>query len=466
LPAHRQSTTLRKTEDTRRMTASPDALRQSPLYRVLHALARGETGSEALTGACLAAITRDSDGHAWSWVDAAGALAAARASDERRAEGRPLGRLDGVPIAVSDVFDVAGMPTGLGLPGHPGLAAEDAFVVQRLRGAGAVILGKTAVDEAGFGTVGRNPHHGDVRNPHAPDRVAGGSSGGAAAAVAAGHAIAALAADTLGGARIPAAFCGLVAHKPTFGELSCRGLAAGLRRLDCPALIVRAVQDAGLLLPVLHGYDAADPRSRKRRVPLAPPDWTPGRLKAGVVADLSTLGVDAAVVENFSAVMARVAPVFGSALPVALDIAPLDVDVSRRAAMLLMEAELLAVHGDRLGSASPRLRALLDYAVRKSAVDHAAAHRRLDDHIVMVRRLFEQYDVLLLPTVAGAPPPAGADEPHNLADLTALASLAGCPALHLPLPGGLGLQLVGEPRSDLRLLELGGILASVADTGE
>ncbi len=448
------------------MAASPDVLRQAPLYRVLHALARGEASSEALTGASLAAIARDGGLNAWTWVDAAGALAAARASDERRAEGRPLGRLDGVPIAISDVFDVAGMPTGLGLPGHPGLAAEDAFVVQRLRGAGAVFLGKTAIDEAGFGAVGRNPHHGDIGNPVHPGRAAGGSSGGAAAAVAAGHAVAALAADTLGGARIPAAFCGLVAHKPTFGELSCRGLAAGLRRLDCPALLTRTVQDAGLLLPVLHGYDAADPRSRKRRVPLAPPDWAPGELKAGVVADLAALGVGAGVVENFSAVMARVAPVFGSALPVALDISPLDVAASRRAALLLMEAEILAAHGARLDGASAHLRGLLEFATRKSAADHAAANRRLDDHIVRVRRLFEQYDVLLLPTVATPPPAFGADEPHNLADLTALASLAGCPALSLPLPGGLGLQLVGEPGSDLRLLELGQIIASVADTGE
>lgn len=448
------------------MTASPDALRQAPLYRVLHALARDEVSSEALVGACLAAIARDGHLNAWTWVDAAGALAAARASDARRAEGRPLGRLDGVPIAISDAFDVAGMPTSLGLPGHPGLAADDAHVVRRLRGAGAVFLGKTNLDEAAFGTVGRNPHFGDVRNPVLPDRAAGGASGGAAAALAAGHAVVALGSDTLGATRIPAAFCGLVGHKPTLGELSARGMAAALRRLDCPGLLARTVQDVGLVLPVLAGYDAGDPRSRKRRVPLAPPDWVPGELKAGVVADLALLGVDAAVVENFSAVMARVAPVFGSALPVALEIAPLEVAATRRAALLLMEAEILAAHEPRLGGASPRLRWLLDFAQRKTAADAARAHRRLDGHVVMVRRLFEQFDVLLLPTVAAPPPAWGADEPANLADLPALASLAGCPALSLPLPGGLGLQLVGAPGSDLRLLELGQVIASVADTGE
>jgi Asp-tRNA(Asn)/Glu-tRNA(Gln) amidotransferase A subunit family amidase len=448
------------------MSASPDVLRQAPLYRVLHALAKGETSSEALTGACLAAIARDGHLNAWVWVDAAGALAAARASDSRRAEGKPLGRLDGVPIAVKDNFDVAGMPTGLGLPGHPGLAENDAHVVRRLRGAGAVLLGKTNLDEVAFGTVGRNAHHGDVGNPVLPGRAAGGSSAGSAAAVAAGHAIAALGSDTLGSVRIPAAFCGLVGLKPTFGEISCRGLAAALRRLDCPGLLTRTVQDAGLLLPLLAGYDAGDPRSRKRRVPLAPPDWVPGELKAGVVADLSALGVDAAVVENFSAVMARVAPVFGSALPLALDVAPLDVAATRRAALLLMEAEILSAHEARLDGASPRLRWLLDYAQRKSAADFARADRRLDHHVIQVRRLFEQFDVLLLPTVASPPPALGTDEPANLADLTALASLAGCPALSLPLPGGLGLQLVGAPGSDLRLLELGQVLAAVADTGE
>lgn len=448
------------------MTASPDALRQAPLYRVLHALAKGETSSEALTGACLAAIARDGHLNAWTWVDAAGALAAARASDERRAEGKPLGRLDGVPIAVTDAFDIAGMPTSLGLPGHPGLAEHDAHVVRRLRGAGAVFLGKTNLDEAAFGTVGRNPHFGDVRNPVHPGRAAGGASGGSAAALAAGHAVVALGTDTLGATRIPAAFCGLVGHKPTLGELSARGMAPALRRLDCPGLLARAVQDIGLVLPVLAGYDAGDPRSRKRRVPLAPPDWVPGELKAGVVADLSALGVDAAVVENFSAVMARVAAVFGSALPVALEIAPLEVAATRRAALLLMEAEILAAHEARLGGASTRLRWLLDFAQRKTAADAARAHRRLDGHVVQVRRLFEQFDVLLLPTVATPPPAWGAEEPANLADLTALASLAGCPALSLPLPGGLGLQLVGAPGSDLRLIELAGILASVADTGE
>jgi Asp-tRNA(Asn)/Glu-tRNA(Gln) amidotransferase A subunit family amidase len=305
-----------------------------------------------------------------------------------------------------------------------------------------------------------------VQNPRDPNVVAGGACAGSAAAVAAGHAVAALASDTLSGARIPAAFCGLLGHKPTIGELSTRGMATGLRRLDCPSVIARCVQDIGLLLPVMAGYDPGDPRSRKRRIPLAPPDWVPGELKAGVISDLAVLGVAAEVVESFSTVMARVAPVFGSALPVALEIAPLQIADTRRAALLLMEADVLAAHEAQVQGASSRVQHMLGYATTKSAVDMARAHRSLDAYVVHMRRLFEQFDVLLLPTTSVMPPSVDADEPPNMADLSALASLAGCPSLSLPLANGLGLQLVGAPGSDLRLLELGEVLSAVAEAGE
>ena len=448
------------------MSSNVESLRNAPLVCVLHALAAGEIGSEALTTACLAAIERDARLHAWTCVDAQGALAAARASDARRAAGTPLGRLDGVPLAIKDNLDVAGLPTTLGLPSRrTRVAAEDAFIVAKLRGAGAVLLGKTGMDELGLGVCGRNPHYGDVVNPLHPGRVTGGSSAGAAVAVAAGHAIVAVGSDTLGSARIPAAFCGVVALKPTFGELSSRGLGAALRRLDCPSLVARHVGDIAPLLQLLAGYDAADPRSRRRRVPLAPPDWAPGSLRAGVVSDLAALGASDAVVRTFSAAVQRAAPIFGETRPLALDLAAFEVAATRRAALLLMESEILAAHGADLVGASERVLEMLAFAQKKSASDFARADRRLDAHVVRVRKLFDDVDVLLLPTSPLAPPLIGAPEPANLADFTALASLAGCPALSLPLPGGIGLQLVGLPGSDLRLLELGEVLRAVIDAG-
>jgi Asp-tRNA(Asn)/Glu-tRNA(Gln) amidotransferase A subunit family amidase len=130
-----------------------------------------------------------------------------------------------------------------------------------------------------------------------------------------------------------------------------------------------------------------------------------------------------------------------------------------------MEAEILAAHEADLAGASDRLLGLLAFARGKSAADAARADRGLDRHLVQVRALFEQFDVLLLPTVPMTPPRLADDEPGNLADFTALASLAGCPALSLPLSDGVGLQLVGAPGSDLRLIELGEILAAVLDAG-
>ena len=449
------------------MPRTADRLRHAPLCTVLHALATGETTSAALTEACLAAIERDAALNAWTFVDADGARRAAREADARRAEGRTVGRLDGIPLAIKDNFDVAGLPTTAGLAARRGrLAHEDAHVVSKLRGAGAVLLGKTNLDEAAFGTLGRNPHYGDVRNPRDANVVAGGTSAGAAAAVAAGHCIAALGSDTIGAIRIPAAFCGVVGLKPTFGELSTHGMQPLLRRTDCPGFLVRGVQDATPLLQVCAGYDARDPRSRKRRVPMAPPDWTPGVLRAGIVDDLQSLGASPDVLAKFETAVQRALPIFGSSAPAALQLAPLDVLQTRRAALLMMEAELLATHGDDLHGASDRVAAMLAYANTKTAAAYAQADRRLDHFVVRVRALFERFDVLMLPVTPVAPPRIGDDEPGAIPDFTALASLASCPALALPLGQGIGLQLVGAPGSDLRLLELGEILAAVLDAGD
>lgn len=443
--------------------ASAETFRHAGMCRILHAFAAGRLSAEALTAAYLDAIARENgERKAYALVAADSALAEASASDRRRAEGRPLGRLDGLPIAIKDNIDVAGLPTGLGLAGAPPApACRDAFVVERLRAAGAVILGKTTLDEAAAGTIGRNPVVGDVPNPRLPGRVAGGSSAGSAAAVAAGLCAAALGSDTMGSVRIPAAFCGVVGLRPTVGELSARGLASALRRVDSIGVLTRGVACVAPLLQVMAGYDPEDPRSRRRRVPLAPPDWQPGEIRVGVVADLDALGVARSVAQGFGSAIGRIAGLFRASAPVELEVASLDIAAARRAALLLMEAEILAAHEDRLVGASAGLRRLLDFATRRSAVDYARAARRLDALVVQVRRLFERFDVLLLPTVAAAPPLLGADEPGNLADLTALASLGGCPALSLPLDGGLGLQLVGAPGSDLRLLELGEVLEAV-----
>ena len=190
------------------------------------------------------------------------------AAERRRRDG-VIGRLDGIPMAFKDNFDIAGCRPRRGLAGsRTRVAQHDAHVVARLRAAGAVLIGKTNMDEGALGAATDNPHFGATHNPHRHGYSAGGSSGGSAAAVAAGLAVAAIGSDTLGSVRIPASYCGVCALKPTHGEISARGLVPAARRLDAVGVLAREVGDLSVLLQVLAGYDADDPRSRRRRVAL------------------------------------------------------------------------------------------------------------------------------------------------------------------------------------------------------
>lgn len=439
-------------------------------FQHLHWLASGQIDSVALTRACLAAIERDRALNAWLALDPSAPDQAA-AADVRRREGRTIGRLDGLTVAVKDNLDVAGLPTSVGLPGRRGrIAREDSAAVARLRAAGAVILGKTNLDEASLGSAGLNPHFGPVRNPLRDGFIAGGSSAGSAVAVASGHCSFALGSDTLGSVRIPASHCGIVGLRPTFGEISTRGLVHAARRLDCIGLLARSVEDIAIVLNVLAGYDAADPRSRRRRVPLAPPDWEPGRLNSATLKDLSALGVEPAVRALFERALSALAPHLGERREV--DFGGYDFSRTRRAALLVMESEMAIEFADDLADAShppsDRLRGLIDYARGKSAPDLVVADRTLDTAVLEGRRLFDGVDVLVLPTIGHGAYPLAEGERANDADLSGFASLAGCPAISVPmghLPDGLpiGLQLVARPGADLRLIELAGICAATLD---
>ncbi len=445
-------------------------LRGASAFQLLHWMAAGRLDACRLAALHAAAIGHENTRLRAFTALAPTAMAEAAASDARRAARGAIGRLDGLTVAVKDNIDVAGLPTALGLATRSRPAAADAGVVARLRAAGAVILGKTALDEGTLGSAGLGAPGGAVAHPQRDGVVAGGSSAGSAVAVAAGLCAFALGTDTLGSTRIPASHCGVFGLRPTPGEIAMHGVVKSARRLDSVGLLARSVQDLSLVLQVLNSYDPADPRSRRRRVALAPPDWEPGRLRSGFLTDLGAVGVDAGV----RAVFARAVETLGRELGEREDIdpSPWDFTRMRRAGLLVMEAELALEFAEDLADGargpSPRLRAMLDFARSRSAVDYAAADRRIDRAVVLARELFSRIDVLVLPTVPHGPYAVAEGERANDADLTAFASLAGCPAISLPmgtLDDGLpvGLQLVGAPGSDLRLIELAGICAARLD---
>ncbi|MGA9343154.1 MAG: amidase [Rhodanobacteraceae bacterium] len=448
---------------------SEQELRGASAFHLLHWLAAGRIDSAYLTSVYREVIARENPRfNAYVSLDD-GAMAAAAASDARRREGCIVGRLDGLPVAIKDNMDVAGLMTGCGMP-NGRVAGVDAGAVARLRAAGAIILGKTALDEAALGTTTASPHLGPTHNPYRVGFTAGGSSGGSAVAVARGLCAFALGSDTLGSIRIPASHCGVYGLKPTAGEISTVGLARGVRRLDCVGILTRSVEDLTIALQVLDGFDACDPRSRGRRIPLALPDWEPGRLKSGVLGHLEILAVSPAVRDVFSEAIATLRCELGECREV--DFSDYDFARMRRAALLIMESELAVDLDDSAGGSgaapSPRLHAMLDYARKKSTLDYVRADRLLDAARLTARRLFASVDVLVCPTVPHGPYAHSEPERANDADLTSFASIAGCPAISLPmgmLPDGfpVGLQLIGAPGSDLRLLELAGACAATLD---
>ncbi|RDJ00423.1 amidase [Dyella solisilvae] len=445
-------------------------LRRATMCQLLHWLAVERVRPQGLAEVYEEAIERFNPTlNAYVGLSSALLQEQSLAAEHRRRDG-VIGRLDGIPVAIKDNFDVAGWPTGAGLLGRRRPVAEDAHVVTRLRASGALLVGKTNMDEGALGAVTDNPHHGATHNPHRHGYTAGGSSGGAAAAVAAGLAVAAVGSDSLGSIRIPASYCGVYALKPTHGEISTRGMLPAARRLDTVGLLARSADDLTVLLQVLAGYDADDPRSRRRRVALAPPDWEPGRLRAGFLPSLEDVGVKPEVSAVFEAALAKWPHELGERRTV--DFSDWDFARTRRAGLLLMEAEMLATYAPDLANTEHRVsegfRRLLSYAAGKSAADYAAADRVLDVATLKMRRLFAQIDVLVLPTTPQGAFPLDGPVPDSQGDLTSFASLAGCPAVSIPmgyLPDGMpiGLQLVGARGSDLRLLELASICAATLD---
>ena len=276
------------------------------------ALASGETTSVELTQAHLDRITAvDEAIHAFLHVDAEGALAAASASDERRAAGTPASPLDGVPIAVKDVLATEGLPTTCGSRILEGwIPPYDATVVARLKAAGLPILGKTNMDEFAMGSSTEHSAYGPTRNPWDLDRIPGGSGGGSAAAVAAFEAPLALGTDTGGSIRQPGAVTGTVGVKPTYGGISRYGLVAMANSLDQVGPVTRSVLDSALLHEIIGGHDRRDSTSIDQPLPglvdaarLGAAGDLSG-VRVGVVKELTGEGYQAGVQRRFDEAIA------------------------------------------------------------------------------------------------------------------------------------------------------------------
>ncbi|MDQ1708749.1 MAG: aspartyl-tRNA(Asn)/glutamyl-tRNA(Gln) amidotransferase subunit, partial [Frankiaceae bacterium] len=301
-------------------------------------IASGEASAVEVTQAHLNRIAAvDEQIHAFLYVDESGALAAAAAVDAARARGDALGPLAGVPLALKDVLTQSGVPTTCGSKILEGWRPPyDSTVVQRLRAAGIVILGKTNMDEFAMGSSTENSAYGPTHNPWAQDRIPGGSGGGSAAAVAAFMAPLAIGTDTGGSIRQPAAVTGTVGVKPTYGGVSRYGLIAFSSSLDQAGPCARSVEDAALLHAVIAGHDPCDSTSIDAPVPPVVEAARAGDVsgvRIGVVRELSGEGYQPGVEARFAEAVATLTglgadvvevscPHFAYALPAYYLIAP------------------------------------------------------------------------------------------------------------------------------------------------
>ena len=275
---------------------APDGTLTIPHVR--KAIASRQATAKEIAERCFVNIReRDGEIHAFLSLAADRALEQAARMDAIAAAGDPLPPLAGVPVGIKDVLTIAGLPATAGSRVLENYVAQyTATAVERLEAAGAVTLGKLNCDEFAMGSSNENSAFGPVRNPHAPERVPGGSSGGSAAAVAAGMAIASLGTDTGGSIRQPASFCGVVGLLPTYGRVSRYGLIAFASSLDRVGPFTNSVRDAATVLGVMAGHDPKDATSSELPVPdyagLLEQEQSINGLRVGVPVEYFGEGLD------------------------------------------------------------------------------------------------------------------------------------------------------------------------------
>lgn len=271
-------------------------LNELNIVEVAQGLKERKFSSLDVTKACLESIkTKDKDLNAFITVTEELALKQAKESDERRVKGENLDELDGVPIAIKDNIAVRDIRTTAGSKMlEDFVPSYDAFVIKKLKDAGAVIIGKTNMDEFAMGSSTESSYFGSTKNPHDLSRVPGGSSGGSAAAVASNEAICAIGSDTGGSIRQPASFCGVVGFKPTYGAVSRNGLFAMASSLDQIGPVTKTVEDAETIMDVLNIYDPKDSTCSKNGIVRIKEQARANRetIKVAVLRDSFSEGVD------------------------------------------------------------------------------------------------------------------------------------------------------------------------------
>jgi aspartyl-tRNA(Asn)/glutamyl-tRNA(Gln) amidotransferase subunit A len=446
----------------------------APTSALLSRLRSGEIASVEATRLYLERIDRfDLRIGAFLTVDGESALAQAQRADEAFAAGQLLGPLHGLPVALKDNIDTADLRTTVGscfFADHTPRA--DAEVTARLRQAGAVLLGKVTLHEFAFGATNQNAHFGACRNPWDLSRVPGGSSGGSAAAVAAGFCAAALGTDTGGSVRIPASLTGVSGLRPSNGRVSTRGVFPTTWTFDTVGPIARAVCDLAPLLQALAGYDPDDPQSVE-----APADPYPidghglDGMRIAVPSNFFFDGIDPEVATHVRAA----ATILAQAGAEVEEIELAGAEDALESAGVMIRAEAFAIHRVRLFEQPDRfgddVRRRLQECESITAAEYAEHRHRARQWSRSLANTFKSFELILSPSTGTTAPSASGEmieTTRHLARLTYPWSVAGLPALSVPcgfsdegLP--IGLQLAAPRFHEKSLIRAGAAYQRLTD---
>jgi aspartyl-tRNA(Asn)/glutamyl-tRNA(Gln) amidotransferase subunit A len=439
-----------------------------PLTGLAGRIRNGEITSLEATEAYLERIER-LDGRVSSYITVTGESAReeARRADEELQSGRVLGPLHGLPVALKDNIDTAGVRTTIGSAFFAENVPErDAEVTRRLREAGAVLLGKLNMHEFAYGATTQNPHHGLCRNSWDLERVPGGSSGGSGAAVGAGLCAVALGTDTGGSVRIPAALNGLSGLRPTTGRVSNRGVFPITWTFDTVGPLAHGVEDVGLVHSVLAGFDPEDSLSVDRPVedPLAFVDEGFGGLRIAVPTNFFFDGVDPEVEDR----VREAAEVMAAAGAAVEEVELPGAELADETTVRMIWAEAYAIHRRRFEE-QPELfgedvRRRVPSGKDVSGADYAEYREQARVWSRSLEPVLRKFDLILTPSTETTAPRADDAETiattRRLTRLTYAWTLAGLPALSLPCgfdAAGLpvGLQLAAVPFGEATLFRAG-----------
>jgi aspartyl-tRNA(Asn)/glutamyl-tRNA(Gln) amidotransferase subunit A len=408
------------------------------------------------------------------------ARAAAQDAEAEIVKGDYRGPLHGVPLGIKDLFDVAGVPTTMGSKIlRDNIPSTDATVVAKLKQAGAIILGKQNLHEFAFGITSENPHYGVVRNPWDLERVPGGSSGGTAAAVAAGLCAAGIGSDTGASIRAPASFCGTVGLKPTYGRVSKAGALPLAWSLDHAGPLARSVADCAVVLQAIAGSDARDAATSTEPVP----DYSAGlaqgiqALRVGVPREYFFEIIEPEVERLVDEAIATLERLGAQVQPVSLP----HVRHAQVAGNIIMSSEAAAWHATWLRERAHDYGADVLARIRGGLIVHATEYLHSQQMRTLIQQdfaaAFEHVDVVVAPTVPLVAPPIGRTfepggplnlAPRSIANRTTVpCNLTGMPAISVPcgFADGLpvGLQIMGRAFDETMLLRVAAAYEAATD---